>query len=92
MAHNPMGDGWTDDSVFENSWLNVPADSTTTNTYTISTGADDGVARRSNGGSTNSYYNTGFSNSSAKNYVGVQDDEGANDYYACYFRFNNVVA
>ena len=63
-----------------------------TTTYTISTGADDGKARRNTSSSSNSSYNAGFSNSSAKNYVGVQDDEGNTDYYAAYFRFNNVVA
>ena len=61
-----------------------------TNTYTISTGADDGAARRNTSSSSNSSYNTGFSNSSAKNYVGVQDDEGNTDYYAAYFRFQNI--
>ena len=61
-----------------------------TNTYTISTGADDGGARRNTSSSSNSSYNTGFSNSSAKNYVGVQDDEGNTDYYAAYFRFQNI--
>ena len=63
-----------------------------TATYTVAAGADDGAARRNTSSSSNSSYNAGFSNSSAKNYVGVQDDEGNNDYYAAYFRFNNVVA
>ena len=61
-----------------------------TNTYSVSTGADDGSARRNTSSSSNSTYNTGFSNSSAKNYVGVQDDEGNTDYYAAYFRFQNI--
>jgi len=30
MAHNPMGDGWTDDPVFENSWLTVAGSTTVT--------------------------------------------------------------
>ena len=63
-----------------------------TATYTVAAGADDGAARRNTSSSSNSSYNAGFSNSSAKNYVGVQDDEGNTDYYAAYFRFNNVVA
>ena len=63
-----------------------------TATYTVAAGADDGAARRNTSSSSNSSYNTGFSNSTAKNYVGVQDDEGNTDYYAAYFRFNNVVA
>ena len=63
-----------------------------TATYTVAAGADDGAARRNTSSSSNSSYNAGFSNSSAKNYVGVQDDEGNTDFYAAYFRFNNVVA
>ena len=39
-----------------------------TNTYTISTGADDGKARRNTSSSSNSTYNAGFSNSNAKEY------------------------
>ena len=64
----------------------------TTTTYTISTGADDGRAARSSSSSTVSSYNAGFRHTSTKEYVGVQDDEGTNDYYAAYFRFNNIVA
>ena len=63
-----------------------------TTTYTISTGADDGRATRSSSASTVSTYNAGFRHTSSKEYVGVQDDEGDNDYYAGYFRFNNIVA
>ena len=63
-----------------------------TTTYTISTGADDGRATRSSSASTVSTYNAGFRHTSSKEYVGVQDDEGDNDYYAVYFRFNNIVA
>ena len=63
-----------------------------TTTYTISTGADDGKARRNTSSSSNSSYNAGFSNSNAKEYIGVQDDEGNTDYFAGYFRFNNIVA
>ena len=63
-----------------------------TTTYTISTGADDGRAARSTSSSTVSTYNTGFRNNQTKEYIGVQDDEGTNDYYAGYFRFNNIVA
>ena len=63
-----------------------------TTTYTIAAGADDGAARRNTSSSSNSTYNAGFSNSTAKEYIGVQDDEGANDYFAGYFRFNNIVA
>ena len=61
-----------------------------TNTYTISTGADDGKARRNTSSSSNSTYNAGFSNSNAKEYIGVQDDEGNTDYFAGYFRFQNI--
>ena len=64
----------------------------TTTTYTIAAGADDGRAARSTSSSTVSTYNTGFRNNQTKEYVGVQDDEGTNDYYAAYFRFNNIVA
>ena len=64
----------------------------TTTTYTISTGADDGYATRSSSASTVTTYNAGFSHTSSKEFVGVQDDEGTNDYYAAYFRFNNIVA
>ena len=63
-----------------------------TATYTIAAGADDGKARRNSSSDSNSSYNAGFSNSSAKEYIGVQDDEGNTDYFAGYFRFNNVVA
>ena len=63
-----------------------------TTTYTIAAGADDGKARRNTSSSSNSTYNAGFSNSNAKEYIGVQDDEGNTDYYAAYFRFNNIVA
>tara|TARA_R100001594_G_scaffold24019_1_gene47035 strand:- start:883 stop:1542 length:660 start_codon:yes stop_codon:yes gene_type:complete len=61
-----------------------------TNTYTISTGADDGQADKNSSSSSNSSYNAGFSNSNSKEYIGVQDDEGNTDYYAAYFRFQNV--
>ena len=64
----------------------------TTTTYTISTGADDGYATRSSSASTVTTYNAGFRHTSSKEFVGVQDDEGTNDYYAAYFRFNNIVA
>ena len=64
----------------------------TTTTYTIAAGADDGEAKRNTSSSSNSSYNAGFSNSNAKEYIGVQDDEGNTDYFAGYFRFNNVVA
>ena len=64
----------------------------TTTTYTISTGADDGYATRSSSASTVTTYNAGFRHTSSKEYIGVQDDEGDNDYYAAYFRFNNIVA
>ena len=64
----------------------------TTTTYTISTGADDGYATRSSSASTVTTYNAGFRHTSSKEYIGVQDDEGDNDYYATYFRFNNIVA
>ena len=64
----------------------------TTTTYTISTGADDGYATRSSSASTVTTYNAGFRHTSSKEFVGVQDDEGTNDYYAEYFRFNNIVA
>ena len=64
----------------------------TTTTYTIAAGADDGKARRNTSSSSNSTYNAGFSNSNAKEYIGVQDDEGNTDYFAGYFRFNNIVA
>ena len=64
----------------------------TTSTYTIAAGADDGKARKNSSSSSNSTYNAGFSNSNAKEYIGVQDDEGNTDYFAGYFRFNNVVA
>jgi len=63
-----------------------------TTTYTIAAGADDGKARRNTSSSSNSTYNAGFSNSNAKEYIGVQDDEGNTDYFAGYFRFNNIVA
>ena len=61
-----------------------------TNTYTISTGADDGQADKNSSSSSNSSYNAGFSNSNSKEYIGVQYDEGNTDYYAAYFRFQNV--
>ena len=64
----------------------------TTSTYTIAAGADDGKARKNSSSSSNSSYNAGFSNSNAKEYIGVQDDEGNTDYFAGYFRFNNIVA
>ena len=64
----------------------------TTTTYTIAAGADDGQADRNSSSSSNSSYNAGFSNSNAKEYIGVQDDEGNTDYFAGYFRFNNIVA
>tara|TARA_R100000900_G_scaffold138171_1_gene117036 strand:+ start:408 stop:1217 length:810 start_codon:yes stop_codon:yes gene_type:complete len=66
-----------------------------TTTYTISTGADDGKASDlQSSASTNSTYDTSFSNSIALPFLGVQydGDEVEYDYTAGYFRFNNIVA
>ena len=66
-----------------------------TTTYTISTGADDGKASDlQSSASTNSTYDTSFSNSIALPFLGVQydSDEVEYDYTAGYFRFNNIVA
>ena len=66
-----------------------------TATYTIAAGADDGTAAdQGSSSSTNSTYDTLFSNSSSTALVGVQydSDEVKYDYYASYFRFNNIVA
>jgi hypothetical protein len=66
-----------------------------TTTYTIATGADDGrAADVQSSASTNSTYDARFSNSATTTLVGVQydSDEVEYDYYASYFRFNNIVA
>ena len=65
------------------------------NTYTIAAGADDGKASDlQTSSSTNSTYDTSFSNSIALPFLGVQydSDEVEYDYTAGYFRFNNIVA
>ena len=67
----------------------------TTTTYTIATGADDGLAATSyKSSSSNSTYTTGFTNSSAISYLGVNydDEEIEYKYYAGYFRFTNIAA
>ena len=67
----------------------------TTTTYTISTGADDGrAARRGTSATSVSTYNTQFAHNATKAYLGTQfdDEEGEYDYFAGYFRFNNIVA
>jgi len=64
-------------------------------TYTIAAGADDGKASDlQSSASTNSTYDTSFSNSIALPFLGVQydSDEVEYDYTAGYFRFNNIVA
>ena len=66
-----------------------------TTTYTIAAGADDGKASDvQSSASTNSTYDTNFSNSIALPFLGVQydGDEVEYDYTAGYFRFNNIVA
>ena len=66
-----------------------------TTTYTIAAGADDGKASDlQSSSSTNSTYDTAFSNSIALPFLGVQydSDEVEYDYTAGYFRFNNIVA
>ena len=66
-----------------------------TTTYTIAAGADDGRARKGgSSSSSNNSYNSLFSNSVGTTLVGVQydSDEVEYDYYASYFRFNNIVA
>ncbi len=66
-----------------------------TTTYTITAGADDGRARKGgSSSSSNNSYNSLFSNSVGTTLVGVQydSDEVEYDYYASYFRFNNIVA
>ena len=67
----------------------------TTTTYTIATGADDGMAASSyKSSSSNSTYTTGFTNSNATSYLGVNydDEEIEYKYYAGYFRFTNIAA
>jgi len=66
-----------------------------TTTYAIATGADDGsAAKRGSSSTSNSTYNTQFSNSNSKKYLGTQydDEEAEYDYFVGYFRFNSIVA
>ncbi len=67
----------------------------TTTTYTIATGADDGMANTSyKTSSSNSTYTTGFTNTNSLSYLGVNydDEEIEYKYYAGYFRFTNIAA
>ena len=95
MAHNPMGDGWTDDPVFENSWLTVAG--STTATYTIAASADDGYWRNGDEDATGTTeysptsYNSIQTAGTSLFAGGSYDDEDVQyDWYKSYFRFNNV--
>ena len=96
MAHNPMGDGWTDDPVFENSWLTVAG--STTATYTIAASADDGYWRNGDEDATgtaeyspNTYDSIASTTGTRLFAGGNYDDEDVQyDWYKSYFRFNNV--
>ena len=99
MAHNPMGDGWTDDPVFENSWLTVGGGTTltidlATSDASPSANHDTGQFTKLNTYSSSipttfdSYIQRGHDYRS----IGItfSSYSGQYDFYHPYFRFVNV--
>jgi len=67
----------------------VPPPSTTT-TYSIANGGDDGYAISNSTSSSNVQFNGTLSKNGSIAFAGAQDDEGDIQYFVSFFRFTNV--